>query len=116
MQRKANDEFASRARTIAVGVDCAAVHFDQTFHECQPDSQAALARLATRSTCMKMSNIRGSISVGIPTPESRTARMTSCPSRLHGEPNLPARIGVLGGIVEQIGEGLGPGELGSAQA
>ena len=42
----------------------------------------------------------------MPTPVSRTRMTTSLIDLLAGEPNLAAGIGVLGGVVQQVGQDL----------
>ena len=59
-------------RSVAVGLDRAAVHLDQALDQRQADAQPALRPVQRRSTWVNRSKTRGSISGGMPMPVSRT--------------------------------------------
>ena len=70
-------------------------------------------RSSDRSTCVKMSKTCGSISAGMPTPVSRTLTDDVASSPLDLERDPAARLGVLGGIVQQVRDHLRePGRVG----
>ena len=63
--------------------------------------------LVRRSAWKNMSNSRGSTPAAMPMPVSRTRKTASPPSRSAVQPDLPAPLGVLGGVVEQVRDHLG---------
>ncbi len=70
--RQVDDEFATPAGAVAVGLDPAAVHLQELAHQRQPDAQPALARSVLGFTWVNRSNTFGNISGGMPMPVSRT--------------------------------------------
>ena len=108
-----DDELAPLALAFALRRDGAAVHLDQPPDECQADAQAALRAVSIRSTCVNMSKTRDSISAGMPIPLSRTGDDSPHALPLGGQPDVAARRGVLGRVVQQVREDLGqPGQVG----
>ena len=47
-QRKADDKLRTRPMTLAVGLDCPAMHFDQLADQGEPDSEPPLAAFQRR--------------------------------------------------------------------
>ena len=82
----------------------------QLHQACGPGSGRCRARPALRSSersaWVNRSKTRGSSSGAMPMPVSRTRTTASSPSRSAVERDPAARLGVLGGVVQQVGEDL----------
>ena len=109
-ERQAHDELAAlaRARRCAPATR-AAVHLDQPLHQRQADAEAAL-RAVERAVDLRRTGRRcvAAARRGMPMPLSRDAdHAPSSPLALDARARcVPPGVGVLGGVVEQVGEDL----------
>jgi hypothetical protein len=71
-----------------------------------PTPRPACERSSVRSTCTNISKIRGIASAGSPMPLSLHAHHDLVVHLPGSEHDAPARLGVLGGVVEQVREHL----------
>ena len=104
--RKADDELGALALSLAAGLDVAAVHFHQLPYERQPDAQPAL-RFFQRPVDLRehVENggqcLRGDADAGIADGHGNLPFAAG-----RGQPDVPAALHVLGGVVQQIGKDL----------
>ena len=111
--RQAHDELAALARAVALRLDGAAVHLDQPLHQRQADAQPALRALQRPVHLGEHVEDAGQhlgrdADAGVPDPDHRLLAVP-----LDGEPDAPAALGVLGGVVQQVRQDLGqPGQVG----
>ena len=108
-----HDELRPLARPLASGLDPAAVHLHQPLHQRQTDAQPAL-RLLQRPVHLGEhledagQLVGGDADAGVPDRHHDVAALP-----LGGQPDAPAPLAVLGGVVQQIHEHLGqPGRVG----
>ena len=79
----------------------------------RPMPRPPCERSRRRSACVNRSKIRGSISAAMPMPVSRTRTHGLVALPLGRQPDAAARLGVLGGVVQQVAEHLRqPGRVG----
>ena len=95
-------------------LDAAAVHLDQPLGPASGRCPARPASAPARGrTCVNISKMRGSMSAGdadAGVPHARPPPRSPCRSAV--QPDVAAPLGVLGGVVEQVGEHLGqPGRV-----
>ncbi len=102
---QADRELAPLAGPFALGRDARRAS-RRALDERQADAEPALGAGDRASPWAKRSNISGSISGGMPIPLSRTVIDDLIASPLGREPDMPAALGVLGGVGEQVHEDL----------
>ena len=111
--RQADDELAAHAVTVAPGLDGAAVHLDQALDQREADAQAALRPFERPIYLGKhledpRQHVGRDADAGIAHAHHGVASLA-----LDGERDLAAALGVLGGVVEQVGDDLcQPGHVG----
>ncbi len=112
-QRQVNEEFAAVAGAGAARLDPAAVHLDQAAHQRQADPQAPLGAAQGPVDLGEhvehpRQHVGGNADAGVSHRDHHFTRGLTSPARhLDTAPDLSARIGILGGVVEQVGDHLG---------
>ena len=95
------------AQPLALRLHRAAVHLDQRLHQREADAEA-VARALERAVDLRehVEEPRQASRGAMPMPLSRT-RMTASAPPAHGQLDVAAVVGELGGVVQQVAEHLG---------
>ena len=103
---QAHHELAPLTRSRTLGFNAASVHLDQPLHQHQPDAEPALCAIQGEIDLHKhIKDSRQHLpgNAGAVIPDANSDPFVVAPGR---HPDVPARTGVLGGIVQQVGEDL----------
>ena len=105
--RHLNRELAARAGPTAAGFEGTAVQLDQSLGQRQPDAEAALRPLYRRSHLGEQpEDVRQMFGGDADAGVSHRDHCLAAPP-LGGQPDVTGLLGVLGGVVQQVGEDLG---------
>src|SRR5947207_1349882 len=101
-QGEANRELAAQAGSVAVGADRPSVQLDQTLDQREADPQSTVAA-SLRGVCLgEQVEDAGQGDRVDPDPAVAHPRYRLISRLLDGQPDLPARLRVLRGVVQEV--------------